>query len=186
MKEFLKKLKNLFRSNKRYIVLVLLCLIGLKYYTNYIYKRAFAECKSSLQNESNSDIDIVKDNVFKKLNQRVYDSLFMYDGPKKTFMYAIVVSNKYNYNEASFEIFHTLANLNADNKFKRIPDLNFLDKKTRNMALFYLEKSANENNPNAKFILGKYYISGEYHDKNVDLANKLLKDALKLSGGVLK
>ncbi|MBP1221728.1 hypothetical protein [Flavobacterium sp. 1355] len=59
-------------------------------------------------------------------------------------------------------------------------------KRAERWALHYLEKASDKEHPNAKYILGKYYLEGKYLAKNATLGNSLLQEAKKLSGGILE
>jgi len=179
------------------ILCLIVLIIGIWLYTDYACKLAVKEYKKKYVVEFN-DIQLAKaknegDFVLKfkeKLINRFdidfYDSITKIDGYEKTLIYSIIVANKWDYSEASLNVFMTLARLDKKNSSSSLPEIDFLDEETRKMALNYLQKASDKEHPNAKYILGKYYLEGKYLPKNVTLGNSLLKEAKKLSGGILE
>ena len=190
-------------KKKTYQVLILLLIIiviffSLKFYTKTVYKLAIEECESKynsnysrkLLEEQNGKISKVKPSIksvlIDRFDKQSYDSIVRTDSPEKSFIYSLVVSNKWNHTEASLEVFYSIAHLNEDNKFVDFPDLDFLDSETRNLALKYLKKASDKKSANALFILGNYYLKGKYLEKNEVVGKKLMKEAEILSNGILK
>jgi TPR repeat protein len=90
--------------------------------------------------------------------------------------FALYISNKYNNKFASLDVFYCLSFLTSDRRQAGYDYLSDLDEKTRQIALEYLKKAVAEGHPDAKIILGEYYIKGEYVEKNEQLGNKLRED----------
>lgn len=181
------------------IGLVLLTFIFLlMLYSKWVFNSAIEECKSkymeecsishmkAYDNKKKDDPNYIKNILIDKFQSTSYDKFIMRETPRKGFVYLILASNKWNYGDASFDVFETLANLDSKNRFVEIPNLDFLDKETITMAIIYLKKASLNGPVNAKYILGKYYLEGKYVDKNEELGAKLLKEADKLSNGILK
>jgi TPR repeat protein len=175
------------------IVLFYYCL---KFYTIETRNAAIEEYQSKINSEYSANFlrerkkgtpkAYMKSLLIENFDRQSYDSIVGIDSPQKAFIYSLIVANKWNNGNASFDAFHTIATLDSTNRFCEVPNLDFLDKETINLAILYLKK-ANHNGPvNAKFILGKYYLEGKYVEKNNKLGNELLKEADKLSNGVLK
>lgn len=169
----------------------------MKYYTDYVYTSAIKDYEKKNIYEYNNlhleaskkefnSIPNFKERLIDSLDKDFYDSILKVDTYKNGLIYSIVVSNKWDYSEASFNVFMTLAELDKKNSSTNLPEIDFLDEKTRKMALQYLEKASNKGNPNAKYILGKYYLEGKYLNKNTTLGNSLLQEAKNLSGGILE
>ena len=175
------------------IVLFYYCL---KFYTIETRNLAIEEYQSKLNSEYSANFfrerkkekpkASMKSLLIENFNRHTYDSLIGTDSPQKAFIYSLIVANKWNNGNASFDAFRTIATLDSTNRFCEVPNLDFLDKETLNLAILYL-KNASDNGPiNVKYILGKYFLEGKYVKKNEILGSKLLKEADKLSNGVLK
>lgn len=185
--------KKLFLS----IILVFIVLIVLKYYTDYIYNSAFKDYEkkyivefndtqlAKAKNEENLAPKF-KEKLINKFDKNFYDSIAKVNTYHGALIYSIIVSNKWNYSEASLNVFMGLVELDEKNSSTSLPEIDFLDEETRKMALHYLKRASDKEHPNAKYILGKYYLEGKYLPKNVTLGNSLLQDAKKLSGGILE
>lgn len=176
---------------------LIILVIALKYYTDYVTnsavrdyeKKYVAEFNDTHLAETQSDDDLnpkFKERLIDKFDKNFYDSIVKVDTHDNVLIYSIIVSNKWNYSEASLNVFMALAGLDKKNSSTSLPEIDFLDEESRKMALHYLEKASDKEHPNAKYILGKYYLEGKYVTKNVTLGNSLLQEAKKLSGGILE
>lgn len=176
---------------------LIILVIALKYYTDYVSNSAVKDYEKKYVAEFNdthlADIESknnltpkIKERLINKFDKELYDSIIKVGSYQNSLIYSIIVSNKWDYSEASLNVFMGLTGLNKENSSKDLPQIDFLDEETRQMALHYLEKASNKENPNAKYILGKYYLEGKYVPKNVTLGNSLLQEAKKLSGGILE
>lgn len=180
------------------IVLGLIILvITLKYYTDYVsnsavrdyekkYVAEFSDRQLINTESRNNLIPKIKERLINKFDKELYDSIIKVGSYQNSLIYSIIVANKWDYSEASLNAFMGLTGLNKENSSTYLPEIDFLDKETRQMALHYLEKASNKEHPNAKYILGKYYLEGKYVPKNFTLGNSLLQEAKKLSGGILE
>lgn len=117
---------------------------------------------------------------YKLFKESTYDSIeseyvHNYDYNELLF-YSIIASNKLKNGNASYNVFYTIANLDTLNRFKDVPNLDFLDDDTKLLALKYLLKASNEGQKNAKLILGKYYLEGKYIKKDVENGEKLIHE----------
>lgn len=176
---------------------LIILLVALKYYTDYVSNLAVRDYEkkyvAEFSNTHAADIESkynltskIKERLINKFDKDFYDSILMVGTYNNALIYSILVSNKWNYSEASLNVFMALAQLDKKNSSTDLPEIDFLDKETRQMALHYLEKASNKEHPNAKYILGKYYLEGKYVPKNIALGNSLLQEAKKLSGGILE
>jgi hypothetical protein len=89
--------------------------------------------------------------VIEKGDTSAYYELFVVylDYPFEKFLpYALIMANKYNYQQAYFDVYDRLWNL-YDN-----PDL--LDNTSKKMAIEYLQKAASRGHTQAKDILKEY------------------------------
>ncbi|WP_165769809.1 hypothetical protein [Flavobacterium araucananum] len=176
------------------IILSLIVLATLmKFYTDYVYNSAIKDYEKKYiieyndkhleesKKEDNSNA-IINKKLINNLDKKFYDSIMKSGKSENTFIYSIVVSNKWNFSEASYNVFMTLAQLDDKNASTSIPDLDFLDDETKKLALKFLQKASDENDPNAKYTLGKYYLEGKYFKKNTVLGNSLLNEANNISG----
>jgi len=186
-------------KKKMYLSIVLgliILLVVLKYYTDYVCNSAVSDYKKKYVNEFNDthlaeaqNEDLTpkfKERLINKFDKNFYDSIVKVGTYNNALIYSIIVSNKWDYSEASLNVFMALAELDKKNSSTSLPEIDFLDEETRKIALHYLERASNKENPNAKYILGKYYLEGKYLHKNVTLGNSLLLEAKKLSGGILE
>ncbi|MFB9077055.1 hypothetical protein ACFFLS_03565 [Flavobacterium procerum] len=188
-------------KRKLYLAIILLLIITilffcLKFYTKTIYSLAIEECEANYSNSYSEKFNkeqykkntksSIKSLLVNNFDKQSYDSIVRTDTPEKSFIYSLLVSNKWNHAEASLEVFYSIAHLNEDNIFVDFPDLDFLDSETRNLALKYLKKAADKKSPNALYILGNYYLQGKYLEKNEVLGKKLMKEAEILGTGILK
>ena len=178
------------------IGLIILTVI-LKYYTDYITssavrdyeKKYVAEFNDTHLTETQNEDDLnpkFKERLIDKFVKNLYDSIVKVETYNNVLIYSIIVSNKWNYSEASLNVFMALAGLDKKNSSTSLPQIDFLDEESRKMAIHYLEKASDKEHPNAKYILGKYYLEGKYLPKNVTLGNSLLQEAKKISGGILE
>ncbi len=176
---------------------LIVLVIALKYYTDYITnsavrdyeKKYVAEFNDTHLTEAESEYDLnpkFKERLINKFDKELYDSIVKVGSYQNSLIYSIIVSNKWNYSEASLNVFMALARLDKKNSSTSLPEIDFLDEESRKMALHYLEKASDKEHPNAKYILGKYYLEGKYLTKNATLGNSLLQEAKKLSGGILE
>lgn len=186
--------KKLFLSIALGIVLIA---ILMKYYTNYVYNSAIKDYEKKYVNDFNNlnleksknkfkSIPNYKERLIDKFDNSLYDSILRVSSYNNALVFSLIISNKWNNSEASFNVFTTLAQLDKRNSSTNLPDIDFLDKETKEMALHYLQKASDSDNPNAKYILGKYYIEGKFLKRNVTLGNTLLREAKDLSGGILE
>lgn len=169
------------------IVLFLIGVLSIIFYINQFRKNTFKIQSSKEKYINNID---AKSMFIDKFRKDIYDSLSMdyihnYKQPEML-IYSLLVSNKWDYGQASYNVFEIISKLDSMNRFKDVPNLDFLNKETVNMAIIYLKKASINGPINAKYILGKYYLEGKYVEKNEVLGNKLLKEAEELSNGVLK
>lgn len=172
------------------IVCIIIIATLMKFYTDYIYNLAIEDYEKKYiydkhlekaKKEDNSNA-IINKKLIQNLDKNFYDSIMKSQKSKNTFIYSIVISNKWKFSEASYDVFMTLAQLDDKNRSTSTPDLDFLDEDTKNLALKFLQKASDERNSNAKYTLGKYYLEGKYFKKNVILGNSLLKEANEISG----
>jgi TPR repeat protein len=175
------------------VVCIIIIATLMKFYTDYIYNLAIEDYEKKYiydfndkhlekaKKEDNSNA-IINKKFIENLDKKFYDSIMKSEKSKNTFIYSIVISNKWKFSEASYNVFMTLAQLDDKNRSTSTPDLDFLDEDTKNLALKFLQKGSDERNPNAKYTLGKYYLEGKYFKKNVILGNSLLNEANKISG----
>lgn len=143
-----------------------------------------------LNNKSKSNRFLIKNNTkiitnenkfnYFTFNRIKYDSVrkicthnYEYD---KLLLYSILASNKLKYGYASYTVFFTISNMDTLNKFKDIPNLDFLDDDTKKIAITYLIKASNEGQKNAKLVLGNYYLLGKYVTKNEQKGQKLINE----------
>lgn len=187
------------KKSTQAVILVLIIIVlffSLKFYTQAIYKLATKECEEKYNNSysekfrkedyKKTNKPSIKSLLLNNFSKQSYDSIVRTNSPEKSFIYSVLVSNKWNNAEASLDVFYSIAHLNEDNKFVDFPDLDFLDSETRNLALKYLKKASDKKNPNALFVLGNYYIQGKYLEKNEVLGKELIKEAENVGTGVLK
>lgn len=167
----------------------------LKFYTNQIRNFAIEECQAKFNTNINKDYGKkeskdseinLKSLLIDRFDKQSYDSILGIDSPKKAFLYSLIVANKWNDGNASFDVFRAIATLDSSNNFNEVPDLDFLDQETINIAIAYLKKASHNGPINAKYTLGKYYLEGKYIKKDKELGKKLLKEADELSNGILK
>ncbi len=176
---------------------LIILVIALKYYTDYVTNSAVRDYEKKYVVEFN-DMHLTeaqnkddlnpkfKERLIDKFDKNFYDSIVKVGTYNNVLIYSIVVSNKWNYSEASLNVFMTLTGLDKKNSSTSLPEIDFLDEESRKMALHYLQKASDKEHPNAKYILGKYYLEGKYLTKNTTLGNSLLQEAKKLSGGILE
>jgi TPR repeat protein len=103
--------------------------------------------------------------------------------PEESLFYALVMANKYDYQEAYFDVFECLYDLN--NEYQHANEgwrLDSLDETSRKMALEYLVKATEKGHKQSKEILGEYYLEGLYVEKDTILGKRLIKE----SAGYLK
>lgn len=176
---------------------IIILVVALKYYTDYVsnsavrdyekkYVAEFNDTQLTNTESRNDLIPKIKERLINKFDKELYDSIVKVGSYQNSLIYSIIVSNKWDYSEASLNVFMGLTGLNEENSSTDLPEIDFLDEETRKMALHYLEKASDKEHPNAKYILGKYYLEGKYLPKNVALGNSLLQEAKKLSGGILE
>lgn len=112
-------------------------------------------------------------------NQDAFDELlysYMDSGNKEDLLtFAIIMSNKYKYERATFEVFKIFCELDDKNFNRNIYSLEHLDEKTRKFALSYLI-SASQTNFEAKYLYGNYLIEGKYVEKDLRKGKKLLDE----------
>lgn len=140
-------------------------------------------CEQKLDSISENPEKLLLDSVVYKGNKDAYDELFVfYMKKKKVYEFlpiALLMSNKYNYDLASLDVFLCLHSFNLDkskNKYFNYFNLDNLDENTRSLAIGYLKKASNEGNAHAKEILAQYYLKGLYLEKNIELGNQLMRE----------
>ncbi|MFB9110343.1 hypothetical protein DMB65_02135 [Flavobacterium cheongpyeongense] len=153
------------------IILIIFVLISfiffLKWYTNFIYFSTQNETFETIKNHNIYIKKMTYDRLINKFEREAYDSLVrVYSNHEEDLDFlniSIQVSNKWNYDYASYQVFkiisETQKQVNQD-----MPDLNYLDLKTRKISLNYLVKAYNEGNPNAKKIINNYTENKIYLD----------------------
>lgn len=91
------------------------------------------------------------------------------------FLYtALIMANKYNYPEAYFDVYFCLTDYS--NKAENT-ELSGVDKKTRTLALEYLNEGAKLGDKGCKRILAYHLLEGKYLPKDEARAKRLLKEA---------
>lgn len=144
---------------------LIILVIALKYYTDYVSNTTVRDYEKKYVAEF-SDRQLTNTESSNDLIPKIKERLI---------------------NKFDKELYDSIINVGSyQNSSTNLPEIDFLDKETRQMALHYLEKASNKEHPNAKYILGKYYLEGKYVPKNVTLSNSLLQEAKKLSGGILE
>ena len=78
----------------------------------------------------------------------------------KLFYYSLIMANKYNYNAAYFHVFVILSNSSSDMSFDK------LDKKTKNLALYYLVKANEMGYDSAKYSIDEIFGKGKTVQKS--------------------
>lgn len=122
-----------------------------------------------------SILDYYRKQVIEKGDIKSYSELqFEYDNSDNFLFVALIMSNKYNYQEAYYDVFYCLTRYSNKNKLEALDDM---DQTTKTMALDYLKQGALKGNPDCKQILGKFYIQGKYLGKDIQKGNKLLLEA---------
>lgn len=148
-----------------------------------------AKPKQSSSKNKTCRIDSLKQNVLMNGDHRAYEELFndiFVDDSQEYFLFwALIMSNKYNDPVASLDVFYSIATCQfslgrgSDVCYKNIDgveiiDLDHLDSTSREMALSYLKKAVDLNNPEAMRIMGEYYQTGEYFPKDDSLSKYLI------------
>ena len=88
-------------------------------------------------------------------------------GSYKLLPWSLLMANKYDYDEAYLDVYFSLYDLNSLGENKKVSDwsLDNLDKKTREMAIEYIEIAAKKGQKQAKEILTFYEKEGKYINK---------------------
>lgn len=119
--------------------------------------------------------------------EELFNDIFVDDSQEYFLFWALIMSNKYNDPAASFDVFYSMATCEFSRGtggvcYKNIDgveiiDLDHLDNTSREMALTYLKKAADLKNPEALRIMGEYYKTGIYFQKNESVANQLINQS---------
>lgn len=122
--------------------------------------------------------------------EELFNDIFVDDSQEYFLFWALIMSNKYNDPAASFDVFYSMATCEFSRGtggvcYKNIDgveiiNLDHLDNTSREMALTYLKKAADLKNPEALRIMGEYYKTGIYFQKNESVANQLINQSQKL------
>lgn len=106
-----------------------------------------------------------------------YDKLYyLYfdDGRLSDFIdIAISMAQNYKYEKAYFDIYSCLCEISNNASIGNY-SLDNLSKNEKEMAIYYLKKSANIGNPQSCRILGNYYLEGRYVCQDTILGRKLV------------
>jgi len=169
---------------------VILFLFVLKLYTEEVYKYAQRECQSSeikyLKNKKIDFKSVLIDIHDKENYNKIMNASINNDDYNSLLLASILFANKWDSSDASYMAFVAIANLDSKNTFEDKPNLDFLDIETRNLAIHYLDKSAELGSSNAKFILGNYYLDGKYLKKDTLKGKKLIDEANQATNGLFR
>ena len=131
------------------------------------------ELKTSLK--SASSLDFYRKQVIEQGDFTAYNELqFEYDNSDNFLYVALIMANKYDYDEAYYDVFYCLTRYSNKNKLDALDDL---DNTTKAMALNYLIKGAAKGNNDCKRVLGSFYLQGKYVEKDIKKGSKLLQEA---------
>jgi hypothetical protein len=116
------------------------------------------------------DITSYEDAEIDALDNNYHDESF--------YNYALIMSDKYNYVPAYFDVYWALyckQELNNDSLYS----LDSLNEGEKAMALKYLLKAKNNGDHEAMEYLGIYYLQGKYFKKDSILGTQLIKESNK-------
>lgn len=131
------------------IFLYLICLfIGFGFGTNF-YNTSESHRQAQL-----SKIDSLKKTVIEMGHIPAYHILKnefrKKRHPQEYLLYSIVMADKYNYAPANYDVYYCLTSV-----FDSNPSLGKIDKRTKELALYFLERGAKLNDPVAKKEINK-------------------------------
>ena len=152
---------------------VLLCVI-------LACKATYKNDNEKSMNQSGEDERVLEQNIKEKGDIQSYDALrreYM-DGNDEAdfFKWAKLMADKYDYDQAYLDVYRSLY-FKQDIKIDDSYSLDYLNTKDQQMAIAYLKQGAEKGHPQAKEILGKYYMQGKYVTKDTILGNRLLLEA---------
>lgn len=146
-------------------------------------------------NSSNESSYSLKRKILLDGDEIAFSKLFTHEhidnmNPEYMLAWAIIMANKYDFDEAYYEVFRAISNTcykyNQPEKGAECKkfigeieyiSLDHLDSLTRKFALDYLTIAANRNIFQAKQSLGQYYLIGKYLSKNEIKGKKLIREA---------
>ena len=124
-------------------------------------------------------INTLKELVLSKGDTTAYNELhtaFMNEKHVEEYLlYSIIMANKYNYHRAYFQVYFCLTSV-----FKY--DVGEMDDETKTLAIKYLKKGVELNDPESTKYLGDLYLEGKYVPKDTILGKKLEEKGRKLCG----
>lgn len=163
------------------IIFISLTFYFLKCYLNYSYQEKNIEFLNQIEINNVKINSQIKNRLLERFDINFYDSLrkeYGHHRKDRDFLVCnMLVSNKWNYNYASYSVFETFSDLDLTNKDKEVPSLEHLDDLTKDVALKYLVKASDLKSPNAMNILGHYYVDGIYVKKDKIIGEKLINES---------
>jgi len=153
-----------------YYFLLIICLISCIKKEKYLHV---------ISMNNTRPINELKELVLSKGDTAAYDELhtaFMNEKHVEEYLlYSIVMANKYNYHRAYFQVYDCLTSV-----FKY--DVGEIDNETKALAIKYLKKGVQLNDPESIKYLGDLYLEGKYVPKDTILGKKLEEKGRKLCG----
>lgn len=186
------------KKHKLQIALLMIIVV-----TNILWYIQYHECQSNMKigsfENNNSNVEIVGKNMnyannVGELKKKVilngdidaYGGLSIYfmDLPSDySLFWSLLVANKYDITQAYYDVYKAIGFFEYGNnhldkyieyKEQNTINLDDLDKKTRKIALDYLEVAASRNHYNACVNLAVYYGLGKYYPQDSIKADSLL------------
>jgi len=145
----------------------------------------FVCCRNNIKDSAKSiNTAIRSDSELARLIFQEGDSSAYYElsmqyldyGYERFLPFALIMANKYDYQQAYFDIFDCLWHIYGKPTAELIL-LEDLDSTTQKMAIDYLIKASFKGHEQAKEILGEYYLRGLYVDKDTLLGKRLIQEA---------
>lgn len=131
--------------------------------------------ETNFTNEDSLKIKILNGDTLAYLQLR--DKFVGNDRAPEFLIWALIMSNKFNYAIANYDIYFCFQQIEAYyNSGQPTNSMDILDSTSRMLAIQYLMK-ASRDDPQAKKILSEYYFRGKYLQKNISLAEKLQREA---------
>jgi len=122
--------------------------------------------------------EILKNKVLTKGDTAAYKELefafFDENRLDEYLIYSIIMANKYNYPLAYYNVYHYLSS------FYENHEIGVFDENTKELAMKYLKKGAELNDPESIRELGDLYMKGLYLKKDTLIGKVLLERAKKI------
>jgi hypothetical protein len=174
------KMKTIWRSV--FLSVLLLLFVFFFWLGMYVKGKSFEKnANRRTMNDYGLNMDSLKWCIISKGDKKAYENFCIQSMSDKydkdaVLLYALIMSNKFNYAPANVDIY-----LSIINKFENINSAGGIDAETLNLALHYLKKGASMKEYNALSKLSWLYFNGKYIPKDTIKAQELEKEAKKVA-----